>query len=356
MIIDQAVRAKTPSTPTDTTPSQGLENYLIDCHHFQQLCYAMPVPVLVLDDKFKVMMSNNMGLKILGFSSLDEILGIGLVFSSELRHEFGKCHSIHIEGVELPLQNIQIDAKPMTTNNHNYFVVALTDLSQQNRQRSMEQIFFHDILNTAGGMHGMSEVLLEAEPEEALELQNSVHQLATQLVDEITSQRDFVAAENGELKVHANPVMSNVLLQALAQTYGNHPSSGQRHITVQEENGPLQFVSDPVLLNRVLGNMIKNALEASVYPEVVTLQSELHEEDVEKPGQVTFSVHNPGYISHYNQGQIFKQSFSTKGTGRGLGTFSMRMLAEQYLGGQVQFSTDPTTGTTFSISLPLGGP
>jgi signal transduction histidine kinase len=324
--------------------------------NFLDLCHAMPVPVLVLDEQFNIVMANDHCVNLLGFGKLNEILGLGLVVSSDLQSQSGKCHRICLKGNELPLQDIQIDSQLTETDDGAHFVVALTDTSQQNRQRSMEQIFFHDILNTAGGMHGMSEVLLEAEPEEMPELQDSVHNLAAQLVEEITAQRDFVAAENGELKVNSMHVQSHPLLRNLAHTYGNHPASGQRHITVLEKHGPLQFISDPVLLNRVLGNMVKNALEASTYPEVVTLKSGLLEEAKGKPRLITFSVHNPGYIPCENQSQIFQHSFSTKGTGRGLGTFSMQMLAEKYLKGRVSFSTDPACGTTFTITLPLGGP
>jgi len=102
--------------------------------------------------------------------------------------------------------------------------------------------------------------------------------------------------------------------------------------------------------------MIKNALEASVYPEVVTMQSSLLNVETGKSQFVELSVHNPSYIQVENQDKIFQPSFSTKGNGRGLGTFSMRILTEKYLGGQVSFTTDPATGTTFSITLPLGGP
>jgi len=81
--------------------------------------------------------------------------------------------------VVLPLQNIRVDTKLITSVNEIYFVATITDLSRQKMHRSMEQLFFHDILNTAGGMHGISEILMEAEPEEVSDLQDTatIHQL-----------------------------------------------------------------------------------------------------------------------------------------------------------------------------------
>jgi sensor histidine kinase regulating citrate/malate metabolism len=45
--------------------------------------------------------------------------------------------------------------------------------------------------------------------------------------------------------------------------------------------------------------------------------------------------------------QVFKRSFSTKGAGRGLGTYSMKLLSEQYLNGRIALISSPQAGTTF---------
>jgi signal transduction histidine kinase len=48
-----------------------------------------------------------------------------------------------------------------------------------------------------------------------------------------------------------------------------------------------------------------------------------------------------------------ERSFSTKGgRGRGLGTYSVRLLTERHLGGQVDFRSVPEEGTTFFVRLP----
>jgi sensor histidine kinase regulating citrate/malate metabolism len=51
--------------------------------------------------------------------------------------------------------------------------------------------------------------------------------------------------------------------------------------------------------------------------------------------------------------QIFQRSFSTKGAGRGLGTYSIKLLGERYLHGTVSFASSAEQGTIFQISLPL---
>jgi sensor histidine kinase regulating citrate/malate metabolism len=64
-------------------------------------------------------------------------------------------------------------------------------------------------------------------------------------------------------------------------------------------------------------------------------------------------VQNGGLLSEPVRRQMFQRSFSTKGTqGRGIGTYSVRLLVEQYLGGSVTFTSDPEHQTVFTIALP----
>ncbi|MGO9255131.1 MAG: hypothetical protein ACLQU1_02335 [Bryobacteraceae bacterium] len=51
--------------------------------------------------------------------------------------------------------------------------------------------------------------------------------------------------------------------------------------------------------------------------------------------------------------QVFQRSFSTKGMGRGLGTYSIKFLTERYLQGQVSFGSVEGEGTTFMACYPL---
>jgi len=68
---------------------------------------------------------------------------------------------------------------------------------------------------------------------------------------------------------------------------------------------------------------------------------------------ICFWVQNNQFISFNARHQIFNRSFSTKGEGRGIGTYSMKLLAEKYLKGNVRFTTSSEKGTTFSLTVPL---
>ena len=93
--------------------------------------------------------------------------------------------------------------------------------------------------------------------------------------------------------------------------------------------------------------MIKNAIEATPRGNQVIVSCE----DVGR--QVAFHVTNPTVMPEEVRLQIFQRSFSTKGqAGRGIGTYSIKLFGETYLGGQVSFTSQEPDGTTFSIVLP----
>jgi signal transduction histidine kinase len=107
-----------------------------------------------------------------------------------------------------------------------------------------------------------------------------------------------------------------------------------------------EFFTDLRLLHRILINLTKNAIEASSEKEVVRLGCEQNGNDLE------FWVHNQNCMPAQVQRQIFQRSFSTKGSGRGLGTYSIKLLGERYLKGRVSFTSSPEKGTTFRFRCP----
>ncbi len=95
--------------------------------------------------------------------------------------------------------------------------------------------------------------------------------------------------------------------------------------------------------------MLKNALEAINENEVVTIVCYKALD-----GYIKYSVKNPSYISQATQNSIFKRAFSTKGSDRGIGTYSMKLLGEKYLKGHVGFTSNEAEGTCFYINIPQG--
>lgn len=243
-----------------------------------------------------------------------------------------------------------VSAAPFRYQEQDFVILSFNDISNEKRRKVLEKLFLHDILNTAGGLRGFLEFLNtfpdDKDKEELLKVAMS---LSDQMIDEIVAQRELLAAEQGELVPRMESVHCQRMLEQISQQIAFHPVATEKKITTDFPDQDVLLITDPILLRRVLLNMVKNALEASSLGQTVTIWYEKHD----KAKKLTFFVNNSGVMSHEVQSQIFQRSFSTKSDSRGVGTYSIKLLGEKYLKGKVSFSSTQLGGTTFSITLPL---
>lgn len=244
--------------------------------------------------------------------------------------------------------DLRITSTPILIGDGVYTILSLTDISHEKRRAAMERIFFHDLLNTAGGVVGHAQLISAVAPHEVPAVAEIIQTLSRQLVEEIQSQRNLVAAEEDDLHLRWEPVSTSAVLSDLAATYSQHEAAKNRTLRIDPASPDISFCSDRTLLLRVLGNMAKNALEASEPGQTVTVACRADRQTVE------FRVHNQACMPRTVQLQVFQRSFSTKGSGRGLGTYSMKLLGEKYLKGRIDFTTSPTDGTVFRAVFPRG--
>jgi len=243
--------------------------------------------------------------------------------------------------------DLSIAATPIRVNGEDFTVFSARDITGEKRREALERIFFHDVLNTAGGLRGYLEVLETGDEQIRQEFYGTAQQLMKSLIDEILSQQELSDAERGDLVVSRSVVHGHELLNECIALYENHEVAQAREILLAEDSRDCTVMTDKRLLQRVLGNMIKNALEATEPGGTVTAGVKSAD------GSVVFSVHNEKAMPEDVRLQLFQRSFSTKGPGRGLGTYSIKLIGERYLGGRVGVTCDENVGTTFSIALPL---
>ena len=231
------------------------------------------------------------------------------------------------------------------------YIVSLIDISDIKRKKILEGIFFHDIINTSGGLKGLISLLKEDVPNHIKPEVEFVEYVFNDLLEVIKSQQMIMNAENNELDLDLITLKSDEIVGSVAKLYSNHEVSKDKTILISGCNESITFKSDLAILKRILGNMIKNALESSEIGEAVIIGcKKVLLKDCE---YVQFWVNNQSVIPRSVQLQIFQRSFSTKGGNRGLGTYSMKLLGERYLDGHVGFTTHEKDGTTFHIKIHL---
>ncbi len=243
--------------------------------------------------------------------------------------------------------NFRIWASPIHFENEDFVMCALTDIRDEVRKNSFERIFFHDILNTVAGVKGYMELIQDADDTEVREFLNISLGLVNTLVDEIEGQRLLLVSENNELSLEIKPLSTIDILLEIKTLYESHEVAAGKIIEISNDTVRTMMSSDKRILKRVIGNLVKNALEACNVGETVTLNC------IKKDNLLEFHVCNPNYIHQNIQIQIFHRPFSTKGSGRGVGTHSVKLLTEKYLNGKVSFSSSLEEGTRFTTVFPV---
>ncbi|MEI6915354.1 MAG: ATP-binding protein [Armatimonadota bacterium] len=246
---------------------------------------------------------------------------------------------------------LEVQSTYFTLSSGIYVIVALRDVSAEKRRGVLERTFFHDVLNITTGLYSLSELLsIEDDPAAEEEYKRELRLMVQQVNDEILAQRQLLAAEKGELELRLGEVHADETLGYVADLYRSHSVSRGREIVVNS-CAESTLWTDGVLLRRVLGNLLKNALEATPDGGTVTISAR------EWGDNVSFDVHNPTVIPADVQKQMFQRSFSTKGGGgRGIGTHSVKLLTERYLLGRVSFASNDAIGTVFMVTLPKSLP
>ncbi len=257
-----------------------------------------------------------------------------------------------VEEVEIPtenngLYNFRLSSSALSIDDEEFIVFVIRDISDRKRREGLERIFFHDVLDMATIIWGYAALLKEGHTEKSQELGAKIFMATRRLIDEIQYQRSLIRAEQKELPLLVQEVNSLEVIKEAAEHYRYHRVASNKVIRIDEGSESLVLTSDFSLLQRVLGNLIKNALEACDDGGVVTIGCKQLDGDVE------FWVHNPTFIPEDVQRQIFASSVSTKGRGRGVGTHSVKFITEHYLKGRVSFESSKKKGTTFRVRYPV---
>lgn len=262
------------------------------------------------------------------------------------RRDVQECHLTRVMQCGEQALDLLVCGTPFQHGGEVYSVLSVADISHEKRRQALERIFFHDVLNLAGGLTALADLLKESVPGELHEDMELLRDGLGEMLDQVEAQKQLAAAESNDLPVDREKLNPAEVLQSVVQLYRKHILARERRIEIAPDLVTTEVICDRVLLRRVLGNLLKNALEATQPGQSVTAGCE------EEDGRIRLWVHNAAVMPPAVQLQVFNRSFSTKGPGRGLGTYSVKLLSEQYLGGEVVFTSEIGHGTKFVVSLP----
>jgi signal transduction histidine kinase len=122
------------------------------------------------------------------------------------------------------------------------------------------------------------------------------------------------------------------------------PGNVETHVTVPEDLTSVMV--DRTLLQRVLANLIMNAVQAMPKGGNVTVATHKEQESL------TMTVEDTGEgIARENIDKIFNPFFTTKAKGQGLGLAVCKRLVEAQ-NGTISVKSEVGKGSTFTVTIP----
>ncbi len=238
-----------------------------------------------------------------------------------------------------------VKSQPIRIDNRRFLLLFIQDITKQQQSAALERIFFHDVGNMLSILDGASELLIEENPSE---LVNTIQQISLRLQKEVEIQQCLVF-NSCDYQPVWKKYDTTYILNEIKSFFANHPVRKGKNIHICKLEPPVSFKTDISLLICVLVNMVLNALEASSENEGIRIWLE-HEID-----SLTFCVWNNQEIPLKIARRIFQRNFSTKEqqSGRGIGTYSMKLFGEKALGGKILFSTSEAGGTIFRFTCKI---
>jgi two-component system nitrogen regulation sensor histidine kinase NtrY len=197
------------------------------------------------------------------------------------------------------------------------------------------RVLSHEIRNSLTPVQSLSEYLQQKLPpgrdQEALAL---IRERSQHLQDFVSRYAEL----NKELRIQHQQINSGQLFHSLQLLFQQHQ--------LQASGTDLVFKSDLMLLQQVLINLIKNAIEADSPQGTVQLNFRQQNHNLE----IQLLDQGSGLS---NQQDLFVPFYSTKPQGQGIGLSLCRQIIEQ-LGGELTLlnRTDGVTGSCATLSLP----
>lgn len=260
------------------------------------------------------------------------------------------CTIQRVVGDRKETMDLLLWSRPLDLEGERFVVVLGYDVSMQNRHEALERVFYHDIGNTVAGIRAIVDLMHE-ESHPTPEYLSLLRSATDQLTEEIDSQRALKAAEDGSLCVERTRVSLRATVERAIGIFEYSIFGKNIRIALEDPRGlepaiDVEAVTDPVILRRILVNMLKNSLEASGRNDTIRIW---FSDDAES---VSVHVWNAALLSRETSAHMFQRAYSTKGRGRGFGTYGMKILAERFLDGRVDFVSEEGTGTVFTVTVP----
>ena len=229
------------------------------------------------------------------------------------------------------------------------------DVTQRRRdeefRRDVERIIRHDIKAPLHSLKALALALFDdVRDEELRPLVPRLHRGIASVVNLVDSTEKLMQIERGDYRPPDTRLELAAIVSNVRDTLAPQAEALGVALRLAEAAGPeaadVCCRGEEVLIETMLTNLVKNALEATPPGAAVTVTLSRDEAGAH------VAVHNPGVIPEAIRDRFFeKYATLGKAQGTGLGAYGAERIARAH-GGFVGFATSEADGTTVTATLP----
>lgn len=275
----------------------------------------------------------------------------------------GEKALIH-QNIQGELFQLSIIARKIELFQESYMIIALHDVNSELDQKEIEswqkliRVMTHEIKNSVIPISTLAEVsnqmlkdengtgvslkLLDEESEEDLKVSiSTIEKRSKGLVKFVNAYGDLAKPPNPQkesinLFLLCKSIFELEKEQAKKQGVTFHFDSAEENLLVEIDEG---------MIEQVLINLVKNAIEAVSNQEDGTVELKLFSDN-----RIKIIDNGPG-MDEQTLENIFVPFYTTKKNGSGIGLSLSRQIVKAH-GGNLKVKTQPGIGSTFEINLP----
>ena len=258
------------------------------------------------------------------------------------------------------IRDVEIHSSPIFIGGRDLIQSSIHDVTELRRleqiKEDVERIIRHDLKTPLGGIINIITLMREDNlTNEQREILCLVAISGRKMLSQINSSLEMHKIETGTYRMtpkDCDPVlMARENADMLALGMGRDPGLVRirEQVPAGREQG-LTLTTDPLLLDIVVMNLVRNALEANAPDEFVDVDLSVAD------GHLVLAITNPHPVPVQVRDCFFeKYATCDKVGGTGLGTYSAAIMTRT-MGGRIAMDTSEQSGTTVTVRLPLDPP
>lgn len=278
-----------------------------------------PEPIILIDYAGKLIWQNNAS------SNIKKIIGQDILEVLKKNSEWPPIYNT--------IKCQDFECVVTWGSNRLYYILTVHPQRQKDESLMLAERLLHDIKSHFSGAISLLSLIEEADEEDAT---NYIKLVSDDLRETMKNINGFLSVSRLEKGVGTvNKEELNLLYfisrnkEKFERIYGDKGIDLIINLDFQ-----IKIWADKNLLNIAVDNLLRNAAEEIMINNMInnSLNKKISIFCQKKDAEIEITVANPGTISDENLAKIFRERFSTKSGGNGLGTSAIRIIAEAHGG------------------------